>query len=832
MIMNFFEKIFGTESEKQLKKITPLVDQIHHFEKQYATFERLDIQQQTQLFKDRLHQGATLDSLLPEAFALVSIAFQRTMNIQLHDVQFIGGIVIHRGMIAEMRTGEGKTFTSVLPAYLNALDGKGVHIVAPNDYLAKRDAGWVGEVYALLGVSVATIVDGMQSFLYTEEKQDTPLDQERDAKGSFRVFDTFLQPCTRKQAYQADIVYGTNNQFGFDYLRDHTQRNLHGVVQRIDHRHHFAIVDEIDSILIDEARVPLILSTQSNEGQELYQKCARVAEVLAEGSDYTLDEKMKAVILTDAGIARAEQEFGIDNLYTDQGIKMVHHLEAALKAKSLYLRDRDYVVKDKQVIIVDPFTGRMQEGRRWSEGLHQAVEAKENVPLGADTKTMASITYQNYFKFYTKLAGMTGTAMTSHEEFYKVYGLPVIEIPPHQKLARIDHGDLIFQTEQGKFSAIAQAVKRIHETGQPVLIGTVAIEKNELLSAYLQAQGIPHQVLNAKNHEKEGEIIAQAGKKGAVTIATNMAGRGVDIKLGGNPASSEDEAEIRTLGGLYVIGTERHDARRIDNQLRGRSGRQGDPGQTQFYVSLEDPLMRIFGADHIKSMIGTLGIAEDQPIQNSLISRALEKAQEKIEGLNFDARKHVLAYDDVLSHHRDTVYARRWGLLRGDVLVLQQWYQEIQDIFPEQKDIFDQLQQKLGSALLMDVVRNVTLSVMDKLWMEHLEVMDFTRQSVNLRAYGQRDPIVEYKKEGLRLFREMEYATKHQTGTIMIHLDTDALLARVSAPSQNSENTLSDDTHAHDQAEYVTLRMGAAIKKVKAKKAQTYVQAGWEIIHE
>jgi len=834
-MLEFLKNLFGNESREAIKKIEPVVAKINALKAPVALLGNEEFPQKTQALKERIQKGESLDDILPEAFALVYEAFVRTMEISLHDVQLVGGIVIHQGAIAEMKTGEGKTFTSVLPAYLNALSGQGVHVVAPNDYLAKRDAGWVGEVYNFLGISVAAINDGMHSFIYDEAheeiEQETPADTERDEQGSFKVFDRYLRPCTRREAYLADVTYGTNNQFGFDYLRDNTQHSVYGIVQRPDVPHNFAIVDEVDSILIDEARVPLILSTRSTEGAELYPKFAQIAAQLEPGTDYEIDEKLRAISLNDSGITKAEKLLNIENLYTNEGITMVHYLEAALKAQSLFLRDRDYVIKDNQVIIVDPFTGRMQEGRRWSEGLHQAVEAKEHVPIGAETKTMASITYQNYFKFYKKLSGMTGTAMTSSEEFYKVYGLNVIDIPTHRQVSRADHADLIFQTEKGKFTAIAKQVKTLHEKGQPVLVGTVAIEKNELLSAYLTAEGIPHQVLNAKNHEKEGEIIAQAGRLGAVTIATNMAGRGVDIKLGGNPTTHDIEQNIKDLGGLYVVGTERHDARRIDNQLRGRSGRQGDPGETQFYVSLEDPLMRIFGSDRIKGMIGALGMTEDQPIKNKFISNAIEKAQEKIEGFNFDARKHILSYDDVLSHHRTTIYERRRKILLSDQEFIQSLFQ---DIFVSVPDMAVSITEKrkilANDELFFGVFRQVVLSITDKLWMEHLQVMDYTRQSVNLRAYGQREPIVEYKKEGLRLFREMEYVFKHETATIMAHLNTDMLLERglkqPEAPQEATSSREKKDYHPNDQ---VTLRKDGEVKTVKYKKVDPYLTTGWKL---
>lgn len=825
--MELFKRLFGDESTKTLKKIQPLVEATNALESNMQALSDEQFPEKTAELKARLAKGASLEDILPEAFALVREAFIRTMDIRLYDVQLIGGIVIHQGKIAEMRTGEGKTFTAVLPAYLNALEGKGVHIVAPNDYLAKRDAGWSGEVYSFLGLTVGAIADGMESYLYNEQgpelEQGSEEDEMRDAKGSFKVFDDYLRPCSRKDAYLADITYGTNNQFGFDYLRDNTQSSVEGIVQRHDTPHHFAIVDEIDSILIDEARVPLILSTKSNDSKDLYANFSRIAGQLEQGEHYEADEKLKAITLNDAGIEKAEKLLKIDNIYTEQGMKYVHHLETAVRAQALYLRDRDYVVRDGKITIVDPFTGRLQDGRRWSDGLHQAVEAKEGVPILDETKTMASITYQNYFKFYTKLSGMTGTAKTSSEEFYKVYGLEVIEIPTHRSIARIDNTDLIFQTEKGKFKAIARKVKELYDAGQPVLIGTVTVEKSELLSAYLIEQGIPHKTLNAKNHESEGELIAQAGKKKSVTISTNMAGRGVDIKLGGNPTSPELEKEVKDLGGLFVLGTERHDARRIDNQLRGRAGRQGDPGETQFYVSLEDPLMRIFGAERAQKMIGALGIAEDEAIKNGFISSALERAQEKIEGFNFDSRKHVLSYDDVLSTHRNTIYARRRAILMNDESQVQMLFN---DVLARADDAVSEAvyakRSEIGSEERFDeLFRRIALHVIDRLWMEHLQVMDSARQSVNLRAYGQREPIVEYKKEGLRLFREMEGAMYAEIARLLAHVE---IRPAVEKPQPVQAATPSSG----ERNEYVSIYKDGETKEVKRKKLDQYLSSGWK----
>ncbi len=608
----------------------------------------------------------------------------------------------------------------------------------------------MGEIYSFLGGSMG-IINHEESFLY--DPTHAELDEKRDEVGSFKVVNEFLRPVTRREAYLADITYGTNNEFGFDYLRDNLEYEEGKLRQR---EHNFAIVDEVDSILIDEARTPLIISAPTSESDDLYVKFADIAKKLEKGEHYTVDEKFRTIALTDSGITKTEDLLGIDNIYTEKGIKYVHHLETAVRAEALYHKDKEYVVKDGEVIIVDEFTGRLQPGRRWSEGLHQAIEAKERVSIQKESKTFASITFQNYFRLYKKLSGMTGTALTSSEEFYKVYGLNVTTIPTHRPIARVDHNDLIFQTEAGKWKAISREVKRRHMTGQPVLIGTVSIEKNELLSEYLKAEGIPHEILNAKNHAREGEIIAQAGRHGAVTIATNMAGRGVDVKLGGSPIVLEEYEKVKAVGGLFVLGTERHEARRIDNQLRGRSGRQGDPGETQFFVSMDDHLMRVFGGDSIKSLIGRLGIPEDEPIENKLITRSLESAQEKIEGFNFDARKHVLEFDDVLNFQRKIMYARRRDMLLGADEKVREYIQDILNTATEEERKVVENKLATADAQYFSALRKVILQAMDMFWVEHLEVMDYMRSSVNLRAYGQRDPLVEYKREGLRLFKDME----------------------------------------------------------------------------
>lgn len=744
---------FGTEEYKLLKRFKKRVAEINALEPQYKGLSDADLKAKTQEFKSRLATGETLDDILPEAFALVREASRRTLNERHYDVQLIGGQVLHYGAIAEMRTGEGKTLVATLPAYLNALTGKGVHVITVNDYLSRRDAVWMAQVYDVLGLSTA-VINHESSFLY--DPTHVEKDKERDEVATFKVVYEFLRPCTRKEAYAADITYGTNNEFGFDYLRDNIAYNKEQIVQR---DYNFAIVDEVDSILIDEARTPLIISAPSVESEDLYKTCAKLAEQLIEQEHYIIDEKRKAISLTDSGINKAEELLGVENIYTEKGIKFVYHIETAVKAKAIYLKDRDYVVRNGEVVIVDEFTGRMQPGRRWSDGIHQAVEAKERVPVQKESRTLASITFQNYFRFYSKLSGMTGTAETSAEEFEKVYNIPVVKIPTHREIQRIDKPDLIFQTEAGKFKAIARKVKELNEKGQPVLVGTASIDKNELLAEYFKREQIPFEMLNAKNHEREGEVIAQAGKKGGVFLATNMAGRGVDIKLGGLPRSKEAEEEVKALGGLYVLGTERHEARRIDNQLRGRSGRQGDPGETQFFVSLEDHLMRVFSPDTMKWAMSKAGVAEDEALESKLISRSIESAQKKIEGLHFDNRKTVLQYDDVLNQQRKSMYERRKKILLGE--------HDAIDVFLETLAMDDELTQTLQTIKeksdekqFYSTLRSIILQTMDMLWMDHLELMEYTRNAVGLRQIGQRDPYVEYKKEGLRLFREMEHTLK------------------------------------------------------------------------
>ena len=747
--MGILNKILGDANEKYLKKIQSLVDKINSLEKEFEGFSNERLKEKTGEFKERLRKGETLNDILPEAFALVRESAKRTLHQRHFDVQLIGGLVLHQGKIAEMKTGEGKTLAATLPLYLNALEEKGCHLVTVNDYLARRDTVWMGQIYHALGLTVGCL-NHEQSFLYDPDYKKPPEGKEkmRDELGSFYVVEDFLRPCQRLEAYLADITYGTNNEFGFDYLRDNM---VYDLSQKSQRGFHYAIIDEVDSILIDEARTPLIISAPDTESSKWYQEFARIIPRLDPKTDYEIDEKMRAVTLTENGINKIEKILGMGNIYEERGIKYLHHLEQSLKAETLFKRDRDYVVKDGQVIIVDEFTGRLMPGRRWSGGLHQAIEAKERVQVLPESITLATITFQNYFRLYKKLAGMTGTAATSAEEFDKVYGLEVICVPTNKPMIRQELPDRVYKTIDGKFQALVREIKERHKIGQPVLVGTTSIEKNEYLGKLLDREGIPHQILNAKHHQREGEIIAQAGKLGQVTIATNMAGRGVDIILGGNPQNPEEMKKVVNLGGFHVIGTERHEARRIDNQLRGRSGRQGDPGSSQFFVSLEDDLMRIFGGERIKSLMGALKIPEDQPIEANLISRAIEEAQSKIEGLNFDLRKHVLEYDDVMNKHREVIYKKRRELLEiKDLrLKIKDWMKS-----PEEKKALEEKIKELGENF-DQAAKFISLRTLDMLWLEHLENMEYLRDSVRLRAYGQQDPLVEYKNEGHKMFRKL-----------------------------------------------------------------------------
>ena len=761
--------ILGNKDQKLIKEYSKKVEEINALEPSLTVLTDAELQAKTDELKKELADGKELKDILVRAFALVREASRRTLGERHYDVQLIGGMLLNDHKIAEMRTGEGKTLVATLPTYLNALTGKGVHVVTVNDYLARRDAVWMGQVHSLLGLSVG-VINHDSSYIYDLAHKEG--DAERDEVGAYKVKYEFLRPCTRHEAYLADITYGTNSEYGFDYLRDNIEYEQKDLRQR---ELNYAVVDEIDSILIDEARTPLIISAPTVESEDLYVKFAGVSSQFNKDEDFTVDEKLKAIQLTPEGIAKAERMLGVENIYTERGIKYVHHLETAVRAKALYHLNKEYVVRDGEIVIVDEFTGRLQPGRRWSEGLHQAIEAKEGVEVQKESRTFASITYQNYFRMYKKLGGMTGTGKTSEEEFFKVYKLEVVAVPTHRPIARKDHNDLIFQTEIGKFKAIAKKIKELHAKGQPVLVGTVSIEKNELLSEFLSQQGVPHTVLNAKNHEKEGEIVANAGRKGAVTIATNMAGRGVDIKLGGVPFEKEKAEEVKEIGGLYVLGTERHEARRIDNQLRGRAGRQGDPGETQFFVSLEDSLMRVFASDAVKGMMARLKIPEDEPIENGFITRALENAQTKIEGFNFDARKHVLEYDNVLNHQRTSIYARRYKVLMGKKENLEAEYVEICAFATDEEvGVINAKRAEMGDEEFLAVLRRLILQSIDLFWVDHLEMMDYLRSSVNLRAYGQRDPLIEYKRESLQLFKDLQSSIMDQVIKLIPHVVSNA----------------------------------------------------------
>lgn len=789
------KKIIGTKNEREIKRLSPIVEHICSLEPSVSALSDAALREKTPEFRSRLEGGESLGDILPEAFAVAREASKRVMKMRHFDVQLMGGIALHEGKISEMKTGEGKTLVATLPVYLNALSGRGVHVVTVNDYLARRDAQWMSPLYNFLGLSVGIIVHGLS-------------DAERQA------------------SYNADITYGTNNEFGFDYLRDNMKYDISQFVQR---ELNYAIVDEVDSILIDEARTPLIISGPSEDSTDKYYKIDKIIPRLQKDNDYTVDEKARSVILTEDGNIKAERLLGAGNLYDPANIELVHHVLQGLKAHNLFKRDVDYVLKDGEVIIVDEFTGRLMPGRRWSDGLHQAVEAKENVKIESENQTLATITFQNYFRMYAKLAGMTGTAETEAEEFAKIYNLDVLVIPTNQPMIRVDHPDLIYKTERGKFNAVINEIEELHGKGQPVLVGTISIEKSEYLSLLLKKKGIRHSVLNAKYHEKEAEIIAQAGRSGAVTIATNMAGRGTDIILGGNvagvasdilrdkPEYSEDD-RIRAVqqaektcgidkekvigaGGLHIIGTERHESRRIDNQLRGRSGRQGDPGASRFYLSLEDDLMRIFGSERISGLMGKLGMEEDMPIENRMVTKAIENAQKRVEAQNFDIRKHLLEYDDVMNKQRQEIYAFRKEVLQGDDIrsriesMIEETIDELIDIYyaddkgekdlkglrdslygvfsltvetlpenPENMkdeisalvlDAYAKKEEEIGAEMMRYLEKMFVLQVVDSQWKDHLLGMDHLKEGIGLRGYGQRDPLVEYKKEAFEVFTEM-----------------------------------------------------------------------------
>ncbi len=809
MFFNFLTKIFGSKNEREMRKLQPLVEEIASYEEKMRSMDDETLKHQTVLFRERFREGQSLDEMLPEAFATVREASVRKLNMRHFDVQMIGGIVLHQGKIAEMKTGEGKTLVATLPAYLNAITGMGVHIITVNDYLAKRDTEWMGQIYTFLGLSVGTVVHGMN-------------DTERQA------------------AYGADITFGTNNEFGFDYLRDNMKYNSKSLVQG---ELNYAIVDEVDSILIDEARTPLIISGPAEKSTDLYYQVNKIIPRLAAEKDFTVDEKARTVVLTEEGVAKAEHFLKVDNLYDAKYIELLHHVNQALKAHKLFKLDVDYIVKNGEVIIVDEFTGRLMPGRRYSEGLHQALEAKENVKIENENQTLATITFQNYFRMYGKLAGMTGTADTEAAEFKKIYNLDVAVIPTHRNMIRTDHADMIYKTKEEKYEAVLDEIEELNEEGQPVLVGTISIDVSEYLSKKLTKRGIRHSVLNAKHHEKEAEIVSMAGRKNAVTISTNMAGRGTDIVLGGNleaeiarfeKPSAEDIRKIRErwqeeheevvrLGGLHIIGTERHESRRIDNQLRGRSGRQGDPGSSRFYLALEDDLLRIFGGERITGMMEKLGMNDGEPIEHNWISKAIENAQAKVEARNFDIRKQLLEYDDVMNQQREVIYQQRRQALFGEDLkssiedMIADKAEELADTFADETApaaewdikgfqdavfkqfnfrlkidddalegldreglaqriadeaivLYHQKEAEVGPEKFREVERWVILEIVDNLWKDHLLSMDHLKEGIGLRGYAQQNPLIVYKKEGFEMFQSMIDRVKEETLNVLFRV--------------------------------------------------------------
>lgn len=809
-MVKILEKIFGTRNERELKRLFSIVEEINSFEPEISKLSDEKLKAKTEEFRERLSKGSSLDDLLTEVFATVREVAKRTLGMRHFDVQLVGGVVLHEGKIAEMKTGEGKTLVATLAAYLNALEGKGVHVVTVNDYLARRDVQWMGPVYNFLGLNVG-VIQPDASFIY-----------DPGYRTSDKRFDR-LRPCSKKEAYLADITYGTNNEFGFDYLRDNMRYSIDELCQR---ELNYAIVDEVDSILIDEARTPLIISGPSEESTDIYYSVNRIIKYLKPEEDFKLDEKLKTVVLTEQGSRKAEKLLGIDNLYDTVNIQIVHHINQAIRAHYFFKKDVDYVVKDGKIVIVDEFTGRLLSGRRWSDGLHQAIEAKEGLKIEAENQTLATITFQNYFRMYKKLAGMTGTADTEASEFAEIYNLEVVVIPTHKPMTRQDYPDGVYKTEKAKYEAVVKEIEECYKIGRPVLVGTTSIEKSELISKMLKKKGIPHSVLNAKYHDKEAEIIAQAGRIGSVTIATNMAGRGTDILLGGNPeflaremlngknyteeefkealkkakeVCEKEHEKVVSLGGLHIIGTERHESRRVDNQLRGRAGRQGDPGSSKFYLSLEDELLRLFGGEKLQSLMHFLKIDDDTPIENKMVSKAIENAQKKVEAHNFDIRKHLLKYDDVMNSQRKEIYAFRKEVLESDstkekVFELleieidelvefylsqeEQGIQKLQEqikgrfdvdldlenqskdeikeyIIEKLKETYEQKESKVGSQLMRDIEKMVFLHVIDTKWKEHLLGIDHLKEGIGLRGYAQRDPLVEYKKEAFALFEEI-----------------------------------------------------------------------------
>jgi preprotein translocase subunit SecA len=820
-MLGLINKVFDP-NKREINALQPIVYKINAEEKNLQKLKDKDFAKKTQEFKERLKDGEKLMDLLPEAFAVVREATHRTLRMRQFDTQMMGGIVLAQGKIAEQKTGEGKTLTAVSALYLHSLTGKGAHLVTVNDYLARRDAGWMGPVFHMLGVSVAAMINN-ESFIYDPEFTN------KEA-ADYRLL--HLKPISRKEAYDADVTYGINSEFGFDYLRDNMAQDLSGVVQR---GYYYAIVDEVDSVLIDEARTPHIISAPDESPSQRYYEYAKVVEKLSSDTDYKIDEKFRTAHLTDHGIGKIEKLYGIKDIY-EKDFDTVYHLEAALKARALFHREKEYIVKDNQVILVDEFTGRLLEGRRLSEGIHQAIEAKEGVPIQRESKTLATVSLQNYFRMYERLAGMTGTAVTEAEEFRKIYTLDVVVIPTYRTVKRLDHPDAVYKTNRAKYTAVVNSIEEAHKKGQPVLVGTTSIDKNEIVAELLRRRKIKHEVLNAKNHLREAEIIANAGKKGAVTVATNMAGRGVDIVLGGESPKNDDGTvkqdspefkkwqkehdEVLDLGGLYVIGTERHESRRIDNQLRGRSGRQGDPGASRFFVALDDDIMRLFGGDRIAGLMTRFNMPEDVPLEHPLVTRSIENAQVKVEGFNFDTRKHLVEYDDVLNKQREIIYGRRRKILEStldetstlkdtvnekitnavsglvelaianqnlsnnslnDEIVeafntiipfddnskAQLVKQLEQDHDSEEKsnmlskiasDIYNKREEQLGAPLMRQIEKYIMLSVVDNLWTNHLDAIDNLRQGIGLRGYAQRDPLVEYKNEAYRMFEQLVWA--------------------------------------------------------------------------
>jgi len=853
------KKILGDPQIRTVKRLRKTVRVINGMGDTYKKMSDEQLQEQTAKLKKRLKKES-LDKILPDAFAVVREAATRTLGQRHFDVQLVGGMVLHEGNVAEMRTGEGKTLVATAPVYLNALTEKGVHVVTVNDYLAQRDAGWMGQVYHFMGLSTAVIIAD-HSYIFDPNYTNEDHEDERMKR---------LKPCTRQEAYAADITYGTNNEFGFDYLRDNMVRETDQLRQR---DLHFAIVDEVDSILIDEARTPLIISAPSVTTGSAYAQFAKVTRQLKKEEHFETDEKRKTVILTDEGVEKVEKVLGVKNLYATENIRTIYHLEQALRAHALFKRDKDYVVtNDGEIVIVDEFTGRLLKGRRYNEGLHQAIEAKEGVEVQQESMTLATISFQNYFRLYEKLGGMTGTAQTEAEEFHQIYKLDVVEVPSNRKQARIDRPDRIYRDETAKFKAIVQEIKMLHEKGQPVLIGTVSIEKNELLGNLLNKAGIPHQVLNAKNNEREAAIVAKAGEPGAVTLATNIAGRGTDIVL---------TEETKKLGGLFVLGSERHESRRIDNQLRGRSGRQGDPGITQFFVSTEDDLMRIFGGDRIAKLMSRLKVDDDTPIENRLISRSLEGAQKKVEGFHFDQRKNVVQYDDVMNRHRKAVYAMRREVLRSEdiskrikalideevtalatspLLTTDQFEDIVKEQFPFDEAtldrLFDSSADKFGTVLkeaatelyqgretaftaeiMRKVERDLYLQILDNLWMQHLENMDHLREGIHWMAVGQRDPLVEYRRQGQLIFNDMQTNLRQEVVRTLFHaqpVDPDSLdqpteteLTRAARQSISNADKILDVDDEFEAADFSAAKKTEASKKTttttarkKAKKAE------------